>query len=155
MIKYFNEKIHQQEILFEKYSDIKNKIDTKIKLIKDIIPNLEKKGYNYKMELRKINRENLKLMEQINKFENELSFRLSKELDNFNYNLKNNNNNINNENPINNLFLSNNSENTNNASNANNNSLSTNVNNNSQSINGLNYSNIINKMNFVNMDNGS
>ena len=158
MIIYFNEKIHQQETLFEKYSDIKNKIDTKIKLIKDMIPNLEKKGYNYKMELRKINRENLKLMEQINKFENELSFRLSQELDNFDYNLKNNNNinNINNENPINNLLLSNNSENTNNANSANNansNSLSTNVNNNSQSINGLNYSNIINNMNFANMDN--
>ena len=110
-----------------------------------MIHNLEKKGYNYKMELRKINRENLKLMEQINKFENELSFKLSKELDNFNYNLKNNNNNINNinnENPINNLFLSNNSENTNNANNVNNNILSTKVNNNSQSINGLNYSNL-------------
>ena len=37
----------------------------------------------------------MKLMEQINKFENELSDRVEEELDNINYNL-NNTNNINN-----------------------------------------------------------
>ena len=154
MIIYFNEKIHQQETLFEKYSEIKNKIYTKIKLIKDMVPDLVKKVNNYKVELRKINKENLKLMEQINKFENELSFRLSKELDNFTYNLNNNNNNnninINNDNNENslNVFLIN-SENTNNSS------LSTNANNNSQSLNGINYSNIINNINYGNMDNNN
>ena len=142
MIVYFNEKIKQQEDLFEKYNQIKTKIDKKIKLIKDMIPNLEYKVTNYKIELRKLNRENLKLMEQINKFENELSFKLSEELDDFNSNLINNMNNNNQ-----NLIINNSLENTNN------NSLSTNVNNNSQSINGLNYSNIIKNINFANMEN--
>ena len=142
MIVYFNEKIKQQEDLFEKYNQIKTKIDKKIKLIKDMIPNLEYKVTNYKIELRKLNRENLKLMEQINKFENELSFKLSEELEDFNSNLINNMNNNNQ-----NLIINNSLENTNN------NSLSTNVNNNSQSINGLNYSNIIKNINFANMEN--
>ena len=142
MIVYFNKKIHQQEALFEKYIEIQNKIDTKIKSIKDIIPNLEKKVAKYRIDLRKINKENLKLMEQINKFENELSFRLSDELEN--YNLNNNMNSINNENEVNSL---NKIEDV-----TNNNSLSTNNNNNSQSINGINYSNIIKNMNFANMN---
>ena len=154
MIIYFNEKIKQQEILLDKYIGIKNKIDTKIKSIKDILPDLEKKVNKYKIDLRKLNRENLKLMEQINKFENELSFRLSKELDNYDYNTNNNItknkftgiNNINNEKQMN-PIQNNSSEITNN------NSLSTNVNNNSQSINGLNYTNLINNINFANMDN--
>ena len=142
MIVYFNKKIQQQEALFEKYIEIQNKIDTKIKSIKDILPNLEKKVAKYRIDLRKINKENLKLMEQINKFENELSFRLSDELEN--YNLNNNMNSINNENEVNSL---NKIEDV-----TNNNSLSTNNNNNSQSINGINYSNIIKNMNFANMN---
>ena len=154
MIIYFNEKIKQQEILLDKYIGIKNKIDTKIKSIKDILPDLKNKVNKYKIDLRKLNRENLKLMEQINKFENELSFRLSKELDDYDYNTNNNIiknkftgiNNINNEKQMN-PIQNNSSEITNN------NSLSTNVNNNSQSINGLNYTNLINNINFANMDN--
>ena len=143
MIVYFNKKIQQQEALFEKYIEIQNKIDTKIKSIKDILPNLEKKVAKYRIDLRKINKENLKLMEQINKFENELSFRLSDELENYN-NLNNNMNSINNENEVNSLNK--------NEDVTNNNSLSTNNNNNSQSINGINYSNIIKNMNFPNMN---
>ena len=135
MIVYFNKKIRQQEELFEKYSEIKNKIDTKIKLINSMIPNLESKVTKYRIELRKLNRENLKLMEQINKFENELSYRLSEDLDNYN---------IPNEDPItNNTNTINNSK-----------SISTNVNN-SQSINGINYSNMINNMNFAKIGNKS
>ena len=135
MIVYFNKKIRQQEELFEKYSEIKNKIDTKIKLINSMIPNLESKVTKYRIELRKLNRENLKLMEQINKFENELSYRLSEDLDNYN---------IPNEDPItNNTNTINNSK-----------SISTNVNN-SQSINGINYSNMINNMNFAKISNKS
>ena len=138
MIRYFNEKIHQQESLYKRYSEIKNKIDTKIKLIKEMLPGLEKKVNNYKIDLRKINRENLKLMEQINKFENELSDRVEEELDNINYNLNNNinNNNINNlnnENPMS-LLINNRYYNTNNT-------LSTNANNKSQTLSGSNYSN--------------
>ncbi len=137
MIVYFNEKIKQQETLFEKYSEIKNKIDTKIRLINNTMPNLENKVTKYKLELRKLNRENLKLMEQINKFENELSYRLSEELENYNYN--------NDEIPYSNI--SNSNIDTNNS-----NSISININN-SQSINSINYSNMINNMNFAKINN--
>ena len=133
MIVYFNEKIRQQEELFEKYSEIKNKIDTKIKLINSVIPNLESKVTKYRIELRKLNRENLKLMEQINKFENELSYRLSEELNDYNMPDE--------EQITNNANTNNNSK-----------SISTNVNN-SQSINGINYSNMINNMNFAKISN--
>ena len=138
MIVYFNEKIKQQETLFEKYSEIKNKIDTKIRLIKNTMPNLENKVTKYKLELRKLNRENLKLMEQINKFENELSYRLSEELENYNYN--------NDEIPYSNI------SNSNIDTNNNSNSISININN-SQSINSINYSNMINNMNFAKINN--
>ena len=43
MKRYFNEKIHQQKSLFKCYNEIKNKIDLKIKLIKEMLSNLEKK----------------------------------------------------------------------------------------------------------------
>ena len=138
MIVYFNEKIKQQETLFEKYSEIKNKIDTKIRLINNTMPNLENKVTKYKLELRKLNRENLKLMEQINKFENELSYRLSEELENYNYN--------NDEIPYTNI------SNSNIDTNNNSNSISININN-SQSINSINYSNMINNMNFAKINN--
>ena len=138
MILYFNEKIKQQEDLFDRYNQIKIKIDKKIKIIKDMVPNLEYKVKNYKVELRKLNRENLKLMEQINKFENELSYKLAEELDDFNNNLNNKMNYNNNQN----FMASNDSENSN----------SNSINNNSQSIN---YSNIIKNINFVNMENKS
>ena len=138
MIVYFNEKIKQQETLFEKYSEIKNKIDTKIRLINNTMPNLENKVTKYKLELRKLNRENLKLMEQINKFENELSYRLSEELENYNYN--------NDEIPYSNI------SNSNIDTNNNSNSISININN-SQSINSINYSNMINNMNFAKINN--
>ena len=138
MIVYFNEKIKQQETLFEKYSEIKNKIDTKIRLINNTMPNLENKVTKYKLELRKLNRENLKLMEQINKFENELSYRISEELENYNYN--------NDEIPYSNI------SNSNIDTNNNSNSISININN-SQSINSINYSNMINNMNFAKINN--
>jgi hypothetical protein len=143
MIKYFNEKISQQENLLEQYTEIKNKIDIKIKSIKEMIPNLEKKANSYKAELKKVNRENLKLMEQINEFEKELSMKLVEEINNFKNNLPD-------ENTMN-LLMNSNSLNSSDT-------LSTNVNN-SQTINGLNYSDIIknitmlNNKNFNNTDN--
>ena len=143
MIKYFNEKISQQENLLEQYTEIKKKIDIKIKSIKEMIPNLEKKVNSYKAELKKVNRENLKLMEQINEFEKELSLKLVEEINNFKNNMPD-------ENTMN-LLMNNNSLNSSDT-------LSTNVNN-SQTINGLNYSDIIknitmlNNKNFNNTDN--
>jgi len=60
-------------------------------MMKNIVPELEKQIFDYKIQLRKMNRENLKLMGQVNKFENELSNKLEEDLDNFNYSLDNNN----------------------------------------------------------------
>ena len=70
-ITYFNNKIKQHKELFKNYSEIKDKIDEKLKMLKNIVPELEKKIFDYKIQLRKMNKENLKLMGQVNKFENE------------------------------------------------------------------------------------
>jgi hypothetical protein len=88
-ITYFNNKIKQHKELFKNYSEIKNKIDEKLKMLKNIVPELEKKIFDYKIQLRKMNKENLKLMGQINKFENELSDKLEEDLDNFQLNFDN------------------------------------------------------------------
>ena len=88
-ISYFNNKIKQHQELFMKYNEIKEKIDEKIKMMKDIIPSLEKKILGYKMQLKKLNKENLKLMEQVNKFENELSNKLEEDLEKIKYNVDN------------------------------------------------------------------
>lgn len=90
-ITYFNNKINQHKELYKKYTEIKDKIDEKLKLLKDMIPDLEKKIFNYKIELKKMNKENLKLMGQVNKFENELSIKLEEDLETLNYNLDKNN----------------------------------------------------------------
>ena len=86
-ITYFNEKIRQHKELLLKYSDIKNKIDVKIKLMKQMVPDLEKKILEHKLYLRKMNKENLKLMEQINQIESELSLKLEKDLEKLNYDI--------------------------------------------------------------------
>jgi hypothetical protein len=138
MIRYFNEKILQQENLYKQYSEIKKKIDLKMQLIKDALPDLQKKVNKYKVDLRKLNRENLKLMEQINKFENQLSEKMEEDLNYINYN-SNNADNLNINNSMN-LVVSNNSYGTNQT-------LSTNVNNNSQTLNALNLVNNNNKSN--------
>ena len=104
-----------------------------------MIPNLEKKVNSYKAELKKVNRENLKLMEQINEFEKELSLKLVEEINNFKNNLPD-------ENTMN-LFMNNNSLNSSET-------LSTNVNN-SQTINGLNYSDIIKNITMLNNKNST
>ena len=88
-ITYFNNKIKQHKELFKNYSEIKDKIDEKLKILKNIVPELEKKIFDYKIQLRKMNKENLKLMGQVNKFENELSDKLEEDLDNFQLNFDN------------------------------------------------------------------
>ena len=88
-ITYFNNKIKQHKELFKNYSEIKDKIDEKLKMLKNIVPELEKKIFDYKIQLRKMNKENLKLMGQVNKFENELSDKLEEDLDNFQLNFDN------------------------------------------------------------------
>jgi len=88
-ITYLNNKIKQHKELFKNYSEIKDKIDEKLKMLKNIVPELEKKIFDYKIQLRKMNKENLKLMGQVNKFENELSDKLEEDLDNFQLNFDN------------------------------------------------------------------
>ena len=88
-ITYFNNKIKQHKELFKNYSEIKDKIDEKLKMLKNIVPELEKKIFDYKIQLRKMNKENLKLMGQVNKLENELSDKLEEDLDNFQLNFDN------------------------------------------------------------------
>ena len=89
-ITYFNKKIRHHQDLLLKYMEIKDKIDEKIKMMNDIIPDLEKKIFGYKMQLKNLNKENLKLMEQVNIFENELSFKLEEDLEKINITLDNN-----------------------------------------------------------------
>ena len=52
---------------------------------------MENKIINIKIQMKKLNKENLKLMEQVNNFENELSTRLEEDLEKINLNLDNNN----------------------------------------------------------------
>ena len=89
-ITYFNKKIRHHKDLLLKYMEIKDKIDEKIKMMNDIIPDLEKKIFGYKMQLKNLNKENLKLMEQVNIFENELSYKLEEDLEKINITLDNN-----------------------------------------------------------------
>ena len=88
-ITYFNEKIRQHKELYLKYTEMKENIEAKIRALKDIIPDLEKKIFLYKIQLRNINKENLKLMGQINHFENEISNKLEEDLENIYYNIDN------------------------------------------------------------------
>ena len=81
-ITYFNEKIRQHKELYLKYTEMKENIEAKIRALKDIIPDLEKKIFLYKIQLKNINKENLKLMGQINHFENEISNKLEEDLEN-------------------------------------------------------------------------
>ena len=88
-ITYFNEKIRQHKELYLKYTEMKENIEAKIRALKDIIPDLEKKIFLYKIQLKNINKENLKLMGQINHFENEISNKLEEDLENIYYNIDN------------------------------------------------------------------
>ena len=88
-ITYFNEKIRQHKELYLKYTEMKESIEAKIRALKDIIPDLEKKIFLYKIQLKNINKENLKLMGQINHFENEISNKLEEDLENIYYNIDN------------------------------------------------------------------
>jgi hypothetical protein len=69
IINHFNEKIHQQENLYNKYLERKNEITEKINNLNKIIPEFEKKVKMKSEKLKFINKENLKLMDQINLIE--------------------------------------------------------------------------------------
>ncbi|MCF0233030.1 MAG: hypothetical protein HUJ63_12425 [Enterococcus sp.] len=80
LISYFNTKIAQQEDLYKKYFEMNEEIKSKINELKNNIPSLEQKVKNHNIQLKKLNKENLKLMDQISKIENELSYQ-----NNYNY----------------------------------------------------------------------
>jgi hypothetical protein len=69
IINHFNEKIHQQENLYNKYLERKNEITEKINNLNKIIPEFEQKVKMKSEKLKFINKENLKLMDQINLIE--------------------------------------------------------------------------------------
>ena len=69
IINHFNEKIQQQENLYNKYLERKNEITEKINNLNKIIPEFEKKVKMKSEKLKFINKENLKLMDQINLIE--------------------------------------------------------------------------------------
>ena len=97
-IQYFNSKISQQENLYNNYNDKNEEILSIIKNLKDNIPAFESTVNEYKEELKRLNKENLKLMDQISSIEGEINY-----YNNLyeNSNLSNNNININSSNKSN------------------------------------------------------
>ena len=100
LIQYFNNKIAEQQELYNNYNEMNEEILSKIKSLKEMIPSLEVKVKEQNEELKILNKENLKLMDQISKLESEINYQNS--LIENNYSI-NNINNIN-ENNINNIF---------------------------------------------------
>ena len=92
-IQYFNNKISQQENLYNDYSDLNEKTLLRINELQENIPILENTVKGYNEELRKINKENLKIMDQITILEREINYHNSM-LENYNYNTSNINNNL-------------------------------------------------------------
>ena len=92
VIQYFNDKINQQKELYNKYTEMNEEILGKIRELKEINPLIEKRVKMHNEQLRKYNKENLKLMDQISKLESEIDYQ-SSILEN-NYLLNYNDNNI-------------------------------------------------------------
>ena len=89
-IQYFNNKISQQENLYNDYNDLNEKTLLRIHELKENIPILENTVKGYNEELRKINKENLKIMDQISILEREINYH-NNILENFNTSNINNN----------------------------------------------------------------
>ena len=73
-IQYFNSKISEQQELYDNYSNMNDKILLRIKELKENIPSLENTVKEYSEELIKINKENLKIMDQISMIEREINY---------------------------------------------------------------------------------
>ena len=69
LINHFNNKINQQQELYNKYYEMREEINNKIKFLKETLPELEVKVNQKSEKLKQINKENLKLMEQISQIE--------------------------------------------------------------------------------------
>ena len=73
-IQYINSKISEQQELYDNYSNMNDKILLRIKELKENIPTLENTVKEYSEELKKINKENLKIMDQISMIEREINY---------------------------------------------------------------------------------
>ena len=73
-IQYFNGKISEQQELLDDYNEMNDKILTRIKELKENIPILETTVKEYTDELKKMNKENLKLMDHISIIEREINY---------------------------------------------------------------------------------
>ena len=73
-VQYFNDKISQQENLYNDYNELNEKTLLRINELKENIPILENTVKGYNEELRKMNKENLKLMDQITILEREINY---------------------------------------------------------------------------------
>ena len=73
-IQYINSKISEQQELYDNYSNMNDKILLRIKELKENIPSLENTVKEYSKELKKINKENLKIMDQISMIEREINY---------------------------------------------------------------------------------
>ena len=128
LIKYFNGKIQEQQELFNNYYKMNEDMIYKIKELKEMIPSLENRVKKHNDDLKILNKENLKLMDQISKLESEINYQnsilennysMNFISDNNNMNIINNNNNNNIESPRNVNYSSLHSENNSNINNIN------------------------------------
>ena len=101
LIQYFNDKIAEQQELFNNYYKMNEDIVYKIKELKEKIPSLEDRVQKHNDDLKILNKENLKLMDQISKLESEINYQNSIIENSYPLNYINDNNNLNNNNNIN------------------------------------------------------
>ena len=95
LINHFNEKINQQQELYNKYYEMREEVLKKINFLKETIPELEMKVKSKSDKLKELNKENLKLMDQISQIEKNQSLHLNNSSMNLNTSLGINNNSIN------------------------------------------------------------
>ena len=95
LINHFNEKINQQQDLYNKYYEMREEVIKKINYLKETIPELEMKVKSKSDKLKELNKENLKLMDQISQIEKNQSLHLNNSSMNLNTSLGINNNSIN------------------------------------------------------------
>ena len=101
LIQYFNDKIAEQQELFNNYYKMNEDIVYKIKELKEKIPSLEDRVQKHNDDLKILNKENLKLMDQISKLESEINYQNSIIENSYPLNYINDNNNLNNNSNIN------------------------------------------------------
>ena len=96
-IQYFNQKILDQQDLYDDYSEMNDKILLSIKELKENIPILESNVKDYTEKLKKLNKENLKLMDQISMIEREINYNNSLNENQYTTNVNNSSSNNNNK----------------------------------------------------------